>query len=132
MFYRIPDMMSWITHFLVIAFIVFYFGTQLGLIDNFTITDYDYQEVRNFVGVCESEHRDLIKAKVELDEIKNTDIYRAYDECREDYRDLRNKIDLKWFLTIIIFIIILYWVWFFTQQHYKNKFESTSKKKRKK
>jgi len=116
MFYGISNTMNWLTHFLIIGFILFYFGVQFGLIDNVAITDYNYQQTRNLIDVCEKEHNTLIEITQEITELKDLDIYRAYDECREDYRDLRGKIDAKWLATIIVFLLILFWGWFFHLQ----------------
>ena len=117
----ISNTMNWITHMFVIGFVMFYFLNQMGLMDNIAITDYDYQETKNLIDICENEHKELIETKIKLNEIKSLDIYRAYEEARQDYRDLRNsRSSLSFFLFLTTFLGI-FLTWIITSEYYKNK-----------
>ena len=113
--------MNQITHFLVIGFIIFYFMNQFGLINNLAITDYNYQKTKNLIDVCENEHKELIETQLELNELESLDIYRAYDEARQDYRDLRNSRNSTAYLLFLTTLLGICLTWIFTSEHYKNK-----------
>ena len=121
MIYGTSNAMNYITYFLVVGFIVFYFMNQFGLMGNFAITDYDYQETKNLIDVCENEHKELIETQLELNELKSLDIYRAYDEARQDYRDLREKRNFVSYMFFITTILGVALSWFITSEYYRKK-----------
>ena len=111
----------------MLAFVSFYVLNYFGNI-NFTVTDYDYQETRNLIDVCEMEHSYLINITAEFEKLQNQDIYRAYEEAREDYRDLKSKRHSWNVILIWLIVMSIALTYIITRNHYEKKLKEKKKK----
>jgi hypothetical protein len=112
---------NFITNFLVVGFIIYYFGVQFGLFQAISPLDYDYNKAKNLIDTCSIEHKNLLDTTNKYEELTNLDINRAYNECREDLRGIRNNHFTFGYFSVILGLIGIYLTWRFTRDYYKPK-----------
>ena len=125
MFSRHDNPLTLTASILIIAFILYsLLGVPPGLID------YDTQQAKRLLDACEKEHDELIKVTKEINEIKSVDIYRAYNECREDLNGIKTTRSFLGYFLFMMIILGSFISWYCTKSYYKNKLEDLTKKRK--
>ncbi len=116
---------------LIVGLVIVVIFLKFNLLDirsSFLDEDRDYyDEVREFVNTCEKEHNDLLNVSSELERINSIDIQRAYKECREDIKSVKDKHFVLGYLFIMLGMAGTFLSWYLTKNYYEKRIKGKKK-----